>query len=317
MRVNTIGICAASAFLPGDPVDVLAWASKQGVGSELVAELLSNKCRYFHEGSTESDVELIEAALDRLEGPIGWQYRVGYIVHAHTQAFSMPAPPESILADLCRRRGFKPVLAFSVSSLACASLISALDSAVRCLNADPKVDYALVVTSDRVFGGARFRIRGAACIQSDGASAILLGRTNLRCQLGSMNFVNFTPLHEGPSTPAGAARMTHFLGRHTVALLRLHEEITGQPIRSIDEILPTNADYPAWREVIQELHLDETKVFFENIAAHGHACCSDFAVNLVDHGFARLDKGHHLLAAGTSNIGAFAALSLHPNTWNI
>lgn len=316
MKANTahppVGIVSAGSYLPGEPVDLVPWAAGQDVAPELVTGLVQNGCRYFHQAAGESDVVLIESAIERMRAPEGWRRRVRYVVHAHTQAFSMPAPPSSILAELCRRHGFTPALAFSVSQLACASAISAIDAAANCLRADDSAEYAVVVTSDRVFGNARHRIRGNTCIQSDGASAILLGREGLRGYFGIPSFRNFTQLYEGPSTALRAATMAHFLGRHTVAHLREHERVSGLPVLWVDEILPTNADRPAWEEAIRTLRLPPGKVFFDNIPTRGHACCADLAVNLLDRGFAQLDAGRSLLAAGTSNIGAFAAINIFP-----
>ncbi|MCW5667467.1 MAG: hypothetical protein KIT35_26835 [Piscinibacter sp.] len=313
MSGSDIGIVAAAFELPGAPRDVEAWAQAEGVSPRLVDSLLAHGCRQFHELDGGSDADFIDAALARLDAPPGWARDVRYLVHAHTQAFSMPAPPSSLLAELAQRHGLRPALAFSVGQLACASAIVAVDLAARLLREDPQARYALVVTSDRVFGDARYRIQGRTSVQSDGASALLLGREGLRCRLGAASVRQFAALHAGPCTPALALAMARQLWRHTAALLREHEAAGGVPLAAYREILPANADRADWLKVQDELNLAPGQVFLDNVGRRGHACCADLAVNLVDRGFALLaGQPAPLLAFGQSNVGAFSALTLWP-----
>lgn len=311
-KPHQIGIASAAAFLPGAAIEIDQWAVEQKVPLKDIDNLKKNGCRLFYAANGESDVDLIENALENLDAPPNWQAKVGYLIHAHTQPFSIPAPPGSVLTTLCHRWNLRPSLAYSISHLACASVISAVDSAVKCLQNDRSNKTALIVTSDRVFGGAPYRLRGASCIQSDGASAILIGRDDLKCILGHFSFKSYTQLHEGPSTPILAAMMGHFLGRHTVGHLEAHVAESNIPLTAIDEILPTNADMEAWEEASAALNLSRNQIFYDNIGLKGHACCADLAMNLADRGFTQLQLGRKLLAVGTSNIGAFASINLLP-----
>ena len=58
--------------------------------------------------------------------------------------------------------------------------------------------------------------------------------------------------------------------------------------------------------------LAEGTVYLDNVTARAHACCADFAVNLVDRGFERLAAGGVQLVFAHSNVGAYAALTLWP-----
>lgn len=311
--VSPVGVRAAAYVLPGEPLDLVPWAGAEGVAPRLVDSLLAAGCRHFHALEGGSDADFIGRAIEQLDAPAGWQNGVRYLVHAHTQAFSMPAPPSSLLTELAQRHGLRPALAFSVGQLACASVIAAVDMAAQLLSQDPAAAYALVVTSDRVFGNANYRIQGSTSVQSDGASALLLGREALRCRLGRASFRQFTALHEGPSTPALALTMARTLWRHTAALLRQHEVDAGLPLAAYEEILPANADLADWHRAAAELGLRPGQVYLDNIGARGHACCADLAVNLVDRGLPLLAAGSApLLAFGQSNVGAFAALTLWP-----
>ena len=312
VSASPIGICAAAYSLPGDPIDFVPWAHGEDVAPRLIDSLLSHGFRYFHAAPVCSDADFIASAIDKLDAPPGWTRGVRYLVHAHTEAFSMPAPPVSILAELSKRYGFEPTMAFSVTHLACASVISALDCAAQLLARDPDAEYALVVTSDRVFGDAKYRIWAQNCLQSDGASAMLLSREGLRCRLGLASFKHFTQLHAGPSTPALAFMVARDLRHHLTVLLREHEAAAAVPLSDYDQILPFNSDRGDWMRAATALGLAEGTVYLDNVTARAHACCADFAVNLVDRGFERLAAGGVQLVFAHSNVGAYAALTLWP-----
>ncbi|MCP3102882.1 hypothetical protein LZ198_28795 [Myxococcus sp. K15C18031901] len=307
-----VGITDAAYHLPGPAIDIVEWASSRGVDPQLVQELLANGCRYFHEGPEHSDAELIAGAIDQLAARGARLSDVRYLVHAHTQAFSMPAPPSSLLTELVRRYGMSPRLCFSVGHIACAGVVGAMDWAARLLADDDDARYALVVTSDRVFGKAKHRIRQDAGIQSDGASAVLLAKEDLRCRVGAVSYKNFAELHEGPSNP----RTTEMIGRytwlHTKLLFEEHSQATGIPLREYGQLLPINADRHYWVQIADTLGLPDTAFFLENIRERGHACSNDFAVNLVDRGFPLLAQGRAVASCGQSNVGAYAVITLLP-----
>jgi|GEM_PF-1136426 len=312
-RKDDVGILSAGFCLPGDPVDISDWAPRHGVQPELVERLLANGCRYFHIGCDKSDAALIGNALDTLfnETPID-PAKIGYLLHAHSQNFSVPAPPSSILMEIAGRYSLSPKLSFSVSHLACASVINAIMWASELLATDDHAEYALVVTADRVFGNAKHRIRQDAGIQSDGASAILLSKKEFRCRLGRFGIKNFARLHEGPCSPTMAAAIARYTWLHTKQLLNeMHADDDFQ-LDDYGAILPINADGAYWRYIAKGMALPDSKFYLANIGRRGHACCADFAVNLVDYGFSLIDKGMPVLSCGQSNVGAHAALALLP-----
>jgi hypothetical protein len=310
---GTIGVAAAAYHLPGPPIDIVPWAQDEGVPPALIERLLANGCRYFYEGPQYSDAELIIGAIDRLEiADTNWLAGVRYLLHAHTQSFSMPAPPSSILSELARHYDLHLSLSFSVCQIACASVINAIDIAARLLVNDAHAEYALVVTSDRVFGNAKHRIRQDAGIQSDGGSAIVLAKQHVRCRLGPASFKNFAALHDGPTTPANIAAIGRYTWLHTKLLFQDHSALSGLALGDYGRILPINADRHYWVEIARALQLPESRFFLDNIRERGHACCADLAVNLVDHGLAIIERGKPVLACGQSNVGAYAALSFLP-----
>lgn len=312
-QLPTIGISDAAYSLPGPAVDIVDWAVEQKVPPQLVERLLENGCRYFHIGTDKSDADLIGAAIDQLvERNPGVLGEVRYLIHAHTEAFSMPAPPASVLSQITDRYGLQLELAFSVGHVACASVINAIAWARQLLLDDATAAHALVVTSDRVFGNARHRIRQDAGIQSDGGSAILVSRTQLRCVVGTVSVKNFAKLHEGPHTAQNAAAVSRYTWLHTKQLFQAHSDSAGITIQQHAAVLPINADREYWIQIARSIDLPEEQLFLDNIRERGHACCADFAINLVDRGFALLGDGLPVLLCGQSNVGAYATMSLLP-----
>jgi len=308
-----VGIRDAAYYLPGPAIDLRTWAVEQDVPPHHVTQLEENGCRYFHEGPDHADADLIASAIDRmLARDAAWLPDVRYLIHTHTQNFSMPAPPSSILSDLVARYRLHPALCFSIGHMACAGAINAIAWAERLLHEDAAARYALVVTSDRVFGDARHRLRLPGTIQSDGASAILVAKEGVRCILGRIDIFSAPDLHAGPSTRANKVAIARQTWIHTKQLLLAHSEQAGMQLSDYPQILPVNADRHYWTQIAAGLKLPASHFFFDNIPLRGHACCADLAVNLVDRGFALLDQGQPVLLCGQSNIGAHAAMTLLP-----
>jgi len=315
--IADFGIVEAGIHLPGAPRDIVEYAKEEGVDEARVQSLLAAKVRWFHMDENQSDSKMICAAIEDLctrMGGRGWLTRVTHLIYAHSQAFSMPAPPESVFSALLGRYDtLRPALSFSVEHAACASSVMALELAARLLHQDGAVDaLALVVTSDRVFGNASHRIRQDGGVQSDGASALLVGTRGLRCCFGGITISTYDKLHEGPSTPENAATIARTTWLHTRQMLGEHRQHTGLDVADAAAILPINADYPYWLKIARALRIPPELIYADGITQRGHACSADLAVNLIDHGFALVDEDRWVVFCAQSNLGTIAALSLLP-----
>lgn len=309
-----VGIVGAAYHLPGQRQDITAWGDEQDVSPELVETLLGVGCRYFHASENESDLDLLIAALERLAAQVG-RSRIAaasYLVHVHTQNFSVPPAPTSLLAAVAECYALRPKLCFSVEQLACAGIVSAIDWASRLLAADPDAEHALVLTSDRMFGNGSHRVYQQGGIESDGASAVLLGKAGVACRIGPATYRNFTALHQGPATSYNQTAIARYSWLHTKRLFQDHGKATGIAVADHGQILPINACSAHWNLIARSLSIPPERLFLDNIRDRGHACCSDFAMNLVDRGFAILEQGQPVLYCGRSNVGAHAALTLLP-----
>jgi len=315
--LSDFGLVEAGMELPGAPRDIIDYASAEGVDEARVQTLLANKLRWFHMDEDQSDADLIATAIEDLCARLGDRAclsRVTHLIYAHTQAFSMPAPPESLLSDLLGRyASLQPTLCFSVEHAGCASSVMALEWAARLLHGDGAPEaLALVVTSDRAFGTAAHRIRQDGGIQSDGASALLVGARDLRCRFGGVTIATYGGLHEGPSSPQNAAAIAHTTWLHIRHMLGEHSKLTGLDLNDAAAILPVNADFPYWLEIARALRIDAAKIYADGMTRRGHACCADLAINLIDRGFALMDAGGWVVFCAQSNLGAYAALTLLP-----
>jgi hypothetical protein len=309
-----VGIVAAAYYLPGEQRNIADWGAEEDISPTLIDKLLANGCRYFYASDTESDQDLVLAALERLAAQVGRHAvaSASYLVHAHTQNFSLPPAPASLLAGAAGHYGIQPKLCFSVEQMACCGIVAAVDWAARLLAGDPDAEHALVISSDRSFGNASYRIYQQGGIQSDGASAILLGKSAILCGIGPATYRHSPELHHGPSTPANEAAIGRYTWLHTRQLFQDHAGATGMPVADHGLVMPINAYRDQWRHIAQSLGFPPERLFLDNIGERGHACCSDLAINLVDRGLDVLRHNRPVLYCGRSNVGAYSALTLLP-----
>lgn len=309
------GVAAASYFLPGDAQDIVQWAPPQGIEPDLIDRLLKNGCRHFHESSMHSDVDLICEAIGRIDAPAGWLADVRYLLHANTQSISAPPAPASVLAQLLLRQpSLRPTLAYSVGQLQCGSIVSAIEQAARLLEADREARYALVVTSDRVFGDASFRIRSDTGIQSDGGCAVLLSCEDVLCWVGETSLRYVTRLHDGHHIAKNVQTLNLYAWRHIRDTILAHGQTTGRTIESYGNIFTSNSDVQYWINVAKALGVSASKFYLDNTGLRGNACCANYAVNLVDQGLACLAGGAPVMMVTQSNVGVYSAQTLLPLT---
>lgn len=308
---NDIGLVEVGYTLPGEPLDLTEWGSQMGVAPDRIRKLLDNGCRHFHAAGAETDADLVTLSVGKVLRRSGVDAAdVAYLVHARTQNFSMPAPPHSLLSEVCARTGIMPKLALAAGQLACASIVAALELAVDLLRADLAARFALVTSSDRVFGGPEHRLRQNSGIQSDGGSAILVGRHHPRARIRQILVRSFPRLHAGPSSHEMGSLIGAVAWRHTETVL---DELCAKvdlPLEATAGILPTNADMPYWRALLQRKGIDPALLYAENTHRRGHACCADLAVNLADHGLQQLAHGRPIVCFSQSNVGAYGCVVL-------
>ncbi|TOY82681.1 3-oxoacyl-ACP synthase [Burkholderia pseudomallei] len=308
-----IGIDAAAYELPDAAIEIGAWAARHAWPRAQVDAILESGCRFFHAAPQTSEVELASRAIGALVDSTGIApSSIDLMVHVHTQTFSMPAPPRSLLYEVAHAHGIRPLWSGSIAQLNCASIAAAIRMIDALFYAYPQAQSALVVSADRAYDEAT-RLRQFSGIQGDGAGCLLVTRNSRRNRVGGVALHNHAAWYPGSDSANAVERAmisTEWL--HTHRIVDAACALTGRPIAHYERILPINTDLRGWHALCRALRVPAERLFGANVARCGHVCCSDFAINLADDGLAALDAGRHGMGVMQSNVGAFAAVALHP-----
>lgn len=309
-----VGIAAMQYELPGAPVDIVEYGKSEGICESRIERLLGNGVRYFYDGTDRSDSDMIIAAVNKIIDGRGsdWLADVSYVIHARTQAFSTPPPPTSIPSEVCAHFGIEPKLSFGIEQLACAGVVRALDWARRLLVSNQEARYALVITSDRVFGDHKYRLRQDGGVQCDAGTAMLVAKEDLICQFDVISSKSFNGLYEGPSTAKLEAEIARMTLTQTKESLEKHAIECDTTIDEFSRLLPINADRLYWEKIAEYLGVSRDAFFLDNIERCGHACCGDLAINVIDGGLSEIAAGGSIVYCGQSNLGIYENISLCP-----
>ncbi|HEV3105344.1 MAG TPA: 3-oxoacyl-ACP synthase [Trinickia sp.] len=309
----SIGIDAAAYELPGRPLDIEACAQRHGWPRERVEAIVASGCRYFHAAPEIGEVELATRAVGRLMDEAALAPSdIDLLIHVHTQQFSVPAAPRSLPAEVAHAHGIRTQWAASIGQLGCVGIAGGMRVADALLNAYGEANAALVVSVDRVYG-EHYRLRERSGVQSDGAACVLVTRGSTRNRIGHVAIANHAAWHPGSDAVAGVARqMIAMEWQHTRDIIRAACAGSGTPLERFGRVLPNNTDLRGWHSLARAMGVPRARLFEDNVFKRGHACCSDFAINLADAGLAAVDAGAHVIGVMQSNTGAFGAITLHP-----
>jgi 3-oxoacyl-[acyl-carrier-protein] synthase III len=310
-----IGIDAAAYELPGAAIDIDAWAERHAYRLERVAAIVESGCRYFHAAPETGEVELASRAVGRLidEARLA-PAQIDLLVHVHTQQFSVPPAPRSLPLEVAQAHGIRPLWSASVAQLNCVSIAAGLRAVDALFASYTQANAALIVSVDRVYG-EDYRLRQVSGIQCDGAACLLITRNSARNRVGHIAIRNYAEWHPGSDAVASIERdMIALEWQYTREIMNRAAAGSDVPFERFGRLLPHNADLRGWRSLCRAMGVPQERLFEDNIFRRGHACCSDFAINLADAGFAALGRREHVMAVMQSNTGAFAAVTLHPHS---
>ncbi|WP_394843524.1 hypothetical protein LZC95_41560 [Pendulispora brunnea] len=313
-RGHWLGVDAAEYELPGDPVDVLAWAREHAAPEKQVDAIVASGSRYFHVAPDVGEVELALRAVGKLiDAKRFAPADIGAVIHVHTQPYSAPPAPRSLPLEVASAFGIRPMWAASISQLKCVSTTAGLEALDALMAAYPQLNAGLIVSVDRVYG-EKYRLRQMGGIQCDGAACLLVTRNSTRNRIGGVAIRNFAPKwYRGPDAVAQVEQeIISYEYLYASKVISQAVKASGVPLADYGCLLPHNSDVRGWSSLCRAMGIDREKLFLENIFRRAHACCSDFAINMVDAGFDALDRGQHVLAAMLSNMGAFGAVTVHP-----
>ncbi|WP_186161756.1 3-oxoacyl-ACP synthase [Burkholderia gladioli] len=307
------GIEACAYELPGEPVDIEQWAAERDYPAQRAATIARSGSRYFHMALDIGETELAIAAVGKLIETAGIAAAdIGAIVHVHTQPFSVPPAPRSLPHEVASHHGIAPLWLGSVAQLACVSVAAGVEVVRALMRKHATLDAAVIVSSDRVYG-EDYRMRQVSGVQCDGAAAMLLTRNCRRNRLGGIAMETNAKWWRGSDTVSkNEADMIALEWPYTRRVLDAAVALEAHPLEAYGLLLPHNADMAGWYSLCRAMRIAPERLHAANILAHGHACCSDFAINLADAGLDALARGERVLGAMQSNCGAYAAVTLHP-----
>ncbi|GAA3290968.1 3-oxoacyl-ACP synthase [Dactylosporangium vinaceum] len=255
-------------------------------------------------------LDLLRAAVDRLEALRGNEHRVRFVLHA--RAFPVVVPyPVNPLHQLCAERGLRHAEAFTVTQQSCATGLLAVDLAGRLLAECGEPDaLALVLAGEKAFtrdsrmldGTSIFSEGSAACLISlDGPRDRLLAYASLERGDFDGEPEDVAPLFQRGYTPSMAAAIEAAL------------DDAGVELGELSVILPHNVNLGSWRRVAKALEVPPEQVLIDNVLTTGHMFCADMFVNYAtarERG--RLRPGErYLVAAAGAGLGAtFSAMVL-------
>jgi 3-oxoacyl-[acyl-carrier-protein] synthase III len=308
-----LGIEAAAYELPGQPVDIEAWAAERDYPAARAAAIARSGSRYFHMALDISETDLAIAATGRLiDTARVHPSDIGAIIHVHTQQFSVPPAPRSLPHEVAASCGIDPLWLGSIAQLNCVSVAAGIETVHALMRRFPQMDAAVIVSSDRVYG-EDYRMRQVTGVQCDGAAAMLLTRNSTKNRLGKVAIQTHAKWYRGSDTVAeNEADLIAMEWPYTRKAIEAAVAFDDIALQDYDLLLPHNADLPGWNSLCRAMRVAPERLYTHNIYARGHACCSDFPINMAEVGLDALAKGQRVLGIMQSNCGAYAAVSLHP-----
>jgi 3-oxoacyl-[acyl-carrier-protein] synthase-3 len=258
-------------------------------------------------------LDLLLAAVGRLDALRGREHQVRYVLHARSFAVVVPYPANPV-HELCDRLGLRQAQAFAVTHHACASGLLAIDLAGRLLAADGRPDaLALVLAGEKAFTRDA-QLLPETSIFGEGASACLVAASGEHDRVLSYatrargDFDDEATGFDDDGTRYQREYLGSLAGAVQTALDR-----AGLGLADIELILPHNVNTVSWRRLARMLGIPVGKILLDNVGVAGHIFCADAFVNYQT---ARerdlLSPGDRYLiaAAGAARGATFSAMVL-------
>lgn len=254
-------------------------------------------------------LDLLSAALSRLDGLRGREHLVRYVLYARAMPVVEPYPANT-LRELCQAFGLGHAVSFTVTHHACATGLLAIDAAGRLLAGDGDRDaLALVLAGEKAFtrdaqyvpGTSVFGEGAAACLISlDGArDRVLAYASSIRGEFdGRLD-----------DFPEMASRFEKEYPLSVADAISAAVSEAGVSLAEISLILPHNVNAMSWRRLCRRIGFPLDRVLLANVAVTGHAFCADAFLNYTtaaDRGL--LQPGRRYLFAAAGLGATFSAM---------
>jgi 3-oxoacyl-[acyl-carrier-protein] synthase III len=301
-------IVAVSSHLP-DTVPVEALQAELGLTASKVRLFrrlygIAEICR-----TAASEVDLLAAAVGKLESFAGLAGRVRYVVRAKTVPASAPYPV-SPLTELCGRVGLDQATAFTLTEHACASGLLAVDLCGTLLAADGDPGaLALILVGEKAFTPAAQMIPDIA-ILGEGVAAVLVQASGDRDKL--LGYATRTHGDRAGTVLMGAEQAAHFRQIYPNALAEVVHAALTEAKLSIEDValmLPHNVNRMSWIRTARAIGIPIERVFLDNVGVTGHCFCADPFINYhTAAGRGRLRPGDVYLMVTVGLGGVFSSM---------
>lgn len=254
-------------------------------------------------------LDLLSAALSRLDGLRGKEHLVRYVLYARAMPVVEPYPANT-LRELCQAFGLGHAVSFTVTHHACATGLLAIDAAGRLLAGDGDRDaLALVLAGEKAFtrdaqyvpGTSVFGEAAAACLISlDGPrDRVLAYASSIRGEFdGRLD-----------DFPEMASRFEKEYPLSVADAISAAVSQAGVSLAEISLILPHNVNAMSWQRLCRRIGFPLDRVLLANVAVTGHAFCADAFLNYTtaaDRGL--LQPGRRYLFAAAGLGATFSAM---------
>jgi len=234
---------------------------------------------------------------------------IRYVLFAHTVLDVTPSTIDA--ADVIREAlGLVNADAFAVTQQHCASGLAAIDIAGELLRADDDpTARALVLTGEKPVT-ARFRVVNNTTILGEASTACLVGAGGTGDVVRAYATKTQVLLSDGVYLAEDL--VTEFNDNYTAFLSEaIHKALdqSGLTLDDITMLVPHNVSKLLWWRTLDELGIDRSRAFFDNIGRYSHCCCADPFLNyatLRDEG--RLVEGGLYLLTSVGLGATYAAM---------
>ncbi|MBN3808864.1 3-oxoacyl-[acyl-carrier-protein] synthase III C-terminal domain-containing protein [Paraburkholderia sp. Ac-20347] len=278
--IPDLGIPHIAVYLPERIDDVRNWGARTRQQIATVQELERAGMHRYHTADGQTAIGLAAGAIQRLLLASGVEpLSVEGLVYVHTLQGSIAPPPRSLPGMLCDRFGFTNAEAFSFAQQHCASALGVLRVIRAIFIARPHTQRVLLVGADAMPLESE-RLMKSEAILGDGAFAALIERG------AAVNHLLAVSTHASglgwrgvlANDESRLASQNFFAAR---SLIRQIIQAAHFAPDDIQRILPHHLDLPAWRRLLDSLHIPQDRLFAENFSRFGHVTVSDAFINLA------------------------------------
>lgn len=318
---------AVAAYLPDRrvPLDELAGPLALTPSQVTVLRRIHGLSEVRRRRPGQTLLDLLTAAVDKLDGLRGQQRRVRYVLYARAVPVTTPFPINP-LHELCRRTGLTHASAFTVTHHACPTSLLAIDLAGRLLSADHRADHradqsadhkadrdptalALIVVGETVFTqdttlAPELRVFGEA------AGACLVSASGTRDRVLSYACHQRGDMDHWLSPGSDhTKRFTQEYNELLAGVIKAAVRRAGLGLDDIKLILPHNVNRVSWNRVCRMLGFPAERVMLHNLPLVGHAFAADAFINYcAATQLSLLEPGDRYLAASAGYGATFSAM---------